>query len=695
VEPLRPGDPGQIGPYQLTRRLGAGGMGEVFLGSSRAGRIVVVKLVHPELARDPDFRRRFAQEVAAARKVGGFYTAQVVDADTEASQPWLATAYIPGPTLYEAVGQHGPLPENAVRIIGAGLAEGLTAIHACGIVHRDLTPRNVILASDGPRVIDFGIARALDGTHHTATGFIGTPGFMSPEHARGEQVGPPGDVFSLGSVLAYAASGRGPFGTGPAHALSFRIIFQDPELSGVPSGLAALIRACLAKNPHDRPGLPRILDQLAPPARPDTGWLPPTVTSMVSGRGPGVTRRVTPEISPTEIPPAPAGPPGRSWRPGRRGLLIAGLGAGAAAVLGTVAAALDSSPASTSASSGISPHPTRKRPTASRSVRLGAPVTLSSNENSDWVRWVAFSPDGQVLASVGAGGGAALWDVATRSSPKNFTHTPVNPFSRPLSQVTAFNKQFTYTVYVTFSPDGVNLAVGNGDGTVSLWDVDTGAETVLPNIDPSVEWNSSLNLVAFHPSGETLARTYDSPSVTLWNLATQKITATLDTGGTNWAQGLAFSPSGDVLVTATGDGNPGASDSNGVIQFWDPSSYANIAALARTNVTRYGLAVSPDGKTLATLGQYGAVALWDTATRARRATLAGDSSGLTCIASGPGSLLAGGFDDGTIALWDTASGKSVTALSTGSDSSLNCVAISPDGKTMASGGTNLTIWTAQ
>ncbi|SIO90177.1 serine/threonine-protein kinase [Nocardiopsis sp. JB363] len=194
--PLHDGDPTRLGSYRLVGRLGAGGMGHVFLGKSLSGRLVAVKVVRPELADDPGFRRRFTTEISAARKVGGFYTAQVVDADPQGEPPWMATAYIPGLSLRQAVNEHGPLPSASVAVLGAGLAEGLLAVHTAGLVHRDLKPANVILAEDGPRLIDFGIARALDATSQTHTSTVlGTAAFMSPEQALGKEVGPASDVF--------------------------------------------------------------------------------------------------------------------------------------------------------------------------------------------------------------------------------------------------------------------------------------------------------------------------------------------------------------------------------------------------------------------------------------------------------------------------------------------------------------------
>ena len=300
MDRLEAGDPRQVGPYRLLGRLGGGGMGLVFLGRSPGGRPVAVKVVRPELASDAGFRRRFADEIIAARRVGGFYTAQVVDAEPNGDPPWLVTAYVAGPSLHEAIQAHGPLPAAAVSVLGAGLAEGLMAVHGCDLVHRDLKPGNVILAEDGPRVIDFGIARALDATHHTSS-IVGTPAFMSPEQGRGDLVGPQSDVFSLGSVLAFAATGRNPFGTGPSHAIIYRIVHDHPDLTGLPGRLADLVAACLAKAPADRLTLSTVLDHLADGDHP-TQWLPPAITTMIAERG-ADTRALTGSAEPGKNPP--------------------------------------------------------------------------------------------------------------------------------------------------------------------------------------------------------------------------------------------------------------------------------------------------------------------------------------------------------------------------------------------------------
>jgi hypothetical protein len=254
MKALAPDDPRVIGEYRLRAQLGAGGMGRVYLGLSPAGRAVAIKVVNPDLAENAEFLHRFAQEVAAARAVSGIYTAPVVASGLDERPPWLATAFVPGPSLDQVVSENGPLPEPALWPLLAGLTEAMAAIHACGVVHRDLKPANVLLATDGPRVIDFGISRATDGTMLTAAGVVfGTPGYMSPEQAEGKPAGPSSDMFALGCVITYAATGAGPFGTGTAAAVLYRVVHGEAALDGVPPALREIVSGCLAKDPAARP----------------------------------------------------------------------------------------------------------------------------------------------------------------------------------------------------------------------------------------------------------------------------------------------------------------------------------------------------------------------------------------------------------------------------------------------------------
>ncbi|MGW0812381.1 protein kinase domain-containing protein [Streptomyces viridiviolaceus] len=311
MEKLGGGDPQQIGAYRLLARLGAGGMGHVYLARSDRGRTVAVKLVREELAQQEEFRERFRQEVQAARRVGGYWTAPVLDADTEAAVPWVATGYVAGPSLQQVVGHdHGALPERSVRILAAGLAHALKDIHAAGIVHRDLKPSNVLVTIDGPRVIDFGIARALetvtDGGLTRTGALVGSPGFMAPEQVRGDRITPACDVFCLGSVLAYAATGNLPFGTANSgvHALMFRIAQEEPDLDGVPEGIADLVRDCLKKDPAARPTLDAVLQRTGAQDTVADGrsmdpWLPGALVAQLG--------RHAVRLLDTENPQEPAG----------------------------------------------------------------------------------------------------------------------------------------------------------------------------------------------------------------------------------------------------------------------------------------------------------------------------------------------------------------------------------------------------
>jgi hypothetical protein len=293
--PLQADDPAVVAGYRLTARLGAGGMGRVYLSHTQGGRPVAIKVVRPELADDPAFRRRFRREVEAARRVRGAYTAELVDADTDGVPPWLATLYVPGPSLTQAVARRGPLPVSAVLWLMAGVAEALQAIHAAGIVHRDLKPSNVLLAADGPRVIDFGISLAADLSSHTAPGStVGTPHFMAPEQAVAGEVTPATDVFALAQTAAFAALGEPLYGDGPAPVVLYRIVHEEPDLSLLPEPLRPLIARCLAPDPRERATLAEVVEWCRQRLDTDAG----------ASTGPAVWREVTgPEVTvPAQLP---------------------------------------------------------------------------------------------------------------------------------------------------------------------------------------------------------------------------------------------------------------------------------------------------------------------------------------------------------------------------------------------------------
>jgi hypothetical protein len=287
MQPLGVDEPTVVGPYRLLGRLGSGGMGRVYLGRSAGGRTVAVKIVHPHFALDEEFRARFRREVEAARRVGGAWTAPVLDADPEAPVPWVATGYAAGPSLATAVADTGPLPAHSVRALGAGLAEALTAVHELGLVHRDVKPSNVLLTLDGPLLIDFGIARATDGTASlTSTGVsIGSPGYMSPEQILGKGATGAADVFSLGAVLAFAATGEPPFPGDSSAALLYKVVHEQPELGSLSGELREVTEACLAKDPAARPTPADLARRLAPEGAARLvagGWLPGALVEQVS-----------------------------------------------------------------------------------------------------------------------------------------------------------------------------------------------------------------------------------------------------------------------------------------------------------------------------------------------------------------------------------------------------------------------------
>ncbi|MFG1807034.1 serine/threonine-protein kinase [Streptomyces sp. NPDC049040] len=319
---LRREDPRVVGAFRLHRRLGAGGMGVVYLGADKRGQRVALKVIRPELAEDQEFRSRFAREVSAARRIRGGCTARLVAADLEAERPWFATQYVPGPSLHDKVAEHGVLAAAEVASIGAALAEGLVAVHEAGVVHRDLKPSNILLSPKGPRIIDFGIAWATGASTLTHVGTaVGSPGFLAPEQVRGAAVTPATDVFAFGATLAYAATADSPFGQGSSEVMLYRVVHEEPDLAGVPDVLAPLVHACLAKDPEERPSTVQLSERLAEiAAREARGIGAPRREALPKAAGPRPERPVgrrAEEYAQQRTRRSPQGPEGTGTGGGR------------------------------------------------------------------------------------------------------------------------------------------------------------------------------------------------------------------------------------------------------------------------------------------------------------------------------------------------------------------------------------------
>jgi serine/threonine protein kinase len=375
--PLQQADPAWVGRYRLVARLGAGGMGVVYLAETGDGQPVAVKVLRPELADNPEFRTRFGREVTALTRIQGMCTVRVIEADTEAPKPFLVTEYADGPSLSEYVDAHGPLDPRMLYGLATGLAEALTAIHAAGIVHRDLKPSNVLLTAAGPKVIDFGIAQALDTTSLTRTGItVGSAGFMAPEQIMG-RAGTAADIFTWAVTVAFAASGKAPFGTGASDAIMYRIMHAAPDISAVPPGLLPLVEAGLAKDPQARPAAPQLLAQLTnTAARPSAGYENPTQTILAQNWHAPATGPAGPAPGAT----GPAGPTGP--RPSRRRtallpvvLTLAFLLAAGGTALGL---ALAARPASHAASGGTSAPESPTQPSSSAATAPTSPAVSTT-----------------------------------------------------------------------------------------------------------------------------------------------------------------------------------------------------------------------------------------------------------------------------------------------------------------------------
>ncbi len=667
-------DPATAGPYRLEAVLGTGGMGRVYLARTPAGSAVAVKVVHREYAGDASFRKRFEQEVAAARRVQGLYTVPVVDADLRAEEPWLATAYVPGPSLQHAVAESGPLSADAALGLVARVAEALQSIHAADVIHRDLKPSNIILTAEGPKVIDFGIARAADVTAVTATGTrTGTPAYMAPEYIRGQDVTEAGDVFALGVIAIFAATGRLAFGGGSDHSVIYRILEQDPDLDGCPEPLRAIAAHCLEKDPERRPTPAQVIERCG---RADATGVADAIAdahprTVVAPSGP---ERGTPGARSAPGSPGTPGSPDDETRtsPPPRG-------AGPAAPVPPPSAPAAHDPARRGAlgdpvtpsdtDTDTSPNPPVPDPLTTPAP--GLPVLLSG---------VGILVLAVVLIAVYLPG----------SSPDRGPSLPYRSIG-PTASLGPTGRART-AEGLAFSPDGKTLATGNDEGEVRLWNVADRKPGATFTQRDSVGNDGFANRdVAFSPNGKLLAATNMTGWLTMWDVAKHRQIRFLGTTA-DGGERVAFSPDGKLFATG--------SQSGPVFLFDTNSRKDKMLAYYDQEAKVTGVAFSPDGRTLASAGDDSgsnltpkhSVRLWDVAHRDPepygqgdpRVTISPTQGVLSLVFSPDGKTIATGGYDGKVRLWDVKTGRQRATLSDSLIASeVHHLAFSPDGKTLA------------
>lgn len=728
-------------------------MGQVFLGLSPGGRQVAVKVIHPGYASGKQFRERFAREIEAARRVGGFHTASVVDADPEADPPWMVTAFIHGPSLQLAVAESGRFSLERVCRLGAGLAEGLAAIHACGLVHRDLKPSNVILADDGPRIIDFGIARAAEASPMTTAGMVvGTYSYMSPEQLRGEVAGPASDVFALGCTLAFAATARITFGDDSIVTVVYRITTEPPDLNGVTGehGFRDLVRDCLSKSPANRPSLATIMERLAetgtaaqavladpaadywrtsksrqaaptstpaaPPVAPPASAVPPAAASAPEAPpypGAAATPQPYPYVAPPEPKPYPSA-------------------AAAAAASGQGAFPYAAEPAADQPSAPDMYEPTQTMRTGDRTgpgqasdrQRTGPegapqvpmpawqaaqpPQPGGPGRRSGGARRMVLIVAGAVVVVVGAVVGILLSSsspktshpMAVQSSAGASGHPSVNPsvHSSPVAGVPdhpalSLHDPGGKNVFGDVFGSETTLVTGDSNGSSYVWNVSSGGSLTNTLKDPN---SNGINSIAFNPTTNTYAMADANGNIYLWSAASHQITATLSNGSRNNNR-VAISPDGTTVAVGSSGGTTylwhvsgGKTSSTSTNSFHDPGG---------NNV--YGVAFSPDGDLVAAGDTNGSTYLWNVSTGRLTSTFKDPGSkGLYDIAFSPdGKYLAVSDEsstttDGVVYVWNVGSGALVYSLESFYNSEFADIAFTPDGKFLAAGDTigNVSFW---
>ena len=489
--PLRETDPTRVGSYQLLARLGAGGMGVVYLASGQDGRPVALKVLRPEMADDAEFRTRFSREVTALTRVRGVCTVRVLDADTTSARPFLVTEYAEGPSLAEYVDSRGPVDPQMLYGLATGLAEALTAIHAAGIVHRDLKPSNVLLTPGGPKVIDFGIAQMLDATAVTRAGMtVGSAGYMAPEQIIG-RAGTAADIFSWAVTIAYAASGQPPFGTGTSEVILYRILHEAPDIAAVPAALHAQVAAALDKDPHGRPTAPELLSQLTRTAAlPSAGSDNPTQTVLAqtwhpAGPPPSAPSRAAsswstpswgapppdtrpPDTRPPDAPPPDTRPPDAPRRAGMRRPVLLTLVLAVAILLGAGGAALafalsgNPSGSQNNASGGASHSPT-------------APATSAVTNHS------AAASSSSSSSSSNSGSSSSTTGTTSPSQPAASTSAPAASTAVPVLGVGSYSGM--RPTEIAYSGDGTNVVTGL---TWTSWTATGATGTGTSDIDSCV-----------------------------------------------------------------------------------------------------------------------------------------------------------------------------------------------------------------